>query len=769
MKKPMIKALALSLAFTMALSTPAAASAEGIADVFSATEESTTTTDTSTNTDTNTNTNTNTGSDVGEDDTVVEKEDYAKVVGIVLDSEDVTVEVEKSATLTATILIAQDANTDTDAYTSMSVNELAAAEDMIVVFEGEEVSAADLAKKLVWTADSEIVEVTDNNDGTATVKGLAMGETAVTAKLGDVYDATATVTVKKYANSIKFVNAPEVGYVKHDCVNLNDYIEMDGNDRIMWNVFQLDKKGNRKVSKAAVISANGQITYKKVAEEIIIVAVTEKGKSAEHKMKIEKGTPATKITTADSKKFTLTIKEDEMYPSQSVSVAISGKDGVASTDCVKWSSNKTNIATVAGDKNGATITAQNPGKAVITAKTTSGKTLKFNVTVKAPLTAINAVVDEDGSTTGTIYAGQKIQLFADKTPSNSNDKVTFKIESQTAKLGAKINKNTGVITTKAGKTGEVTVIATGKNSVTKEELKSVEKYVLTIAESKVEKITIVDADGKAIADSSNKKLKTTTKLYTTKAYDFDLDLLPVDVAVDEMVTWSTNKAKVASVDNNGYTKAIKNGKATITATSYNGKKKVTAKTTVQVVQPARAIEVKKTELTANLTTKKLALQVTKQLPKGANDTITWSIVSDETEGKVGFDKNKTTGNKVNLKFTGLSQDDLGKKIVVKATATSGASKLITVNVCSTTKKVKFTTGNKMDTTVGTELVIGENVKADVELKNNTGDVKEVITYTANNSNVRIADGKIYVLKAGKTKITAMTASGKKAVLTLNIK
>ena len=764
MKKPMIKALALSLAFTMALSTPAVASAEGIADVFSATEESTTTTDTSTNTDTNTNTNT--GSDVGEDDTVVDKEDYAKVVGIVLDSEDVTVEVEKSATLTATILIAQDANTDTDAYTSMSVNELVAAEDMIVVFEGEEVSAADLAKKLVWTADSEIVEVTDNNDGTATVKGAAMGWTAVTAKLGDVYEATAAVTVKKYANSIKFVNAPEVGYVKHNCVNLNDYIEMDGNDRIMWNVFQLDKKGNRKVSKAAVISADGQITYKKVAEEIIIVAVTEKGKSAEHKMKIEKGTPATKITTADSKKIDMTVTVDEMYPAKNVSVAISGKKGAVSTDCVKWFSNKGNIAWVEGDGTNAVIHGLNPGKAVITAKTTSGEILKFNVTVKAPLTAINAVVDEDGNTAGTIYAGQKIQLFADKTPFNSNDKVTFKIESQTAKLGAKINKNTGVITTKPGKTGEVTVIATGKNSVTKEKLTSVEKYVLTIAESKVEKITIVDAEGKAIADSSNNKLKTTTKLYTTKAYDFDLDLLPVDVAVDEMVTWSTNKAKVASVDKIGYTKAIKNGKATITATSYNGKKKVTAKTTVQVVQPARAIEVNKTEFTANPGTKKLVLQVKKQLPKGANDTITWSIVSDETE-KASF--NKTTGNKVNLKFAGLSTDDLGKKIVVKATATSGASKLITVNVCSTTKKVKFTTGTKMDTTIGKELVIGEDVKADVELKNNTGDVKEVITYTANNSNVRIADGKIYVLKAGKTKITAMTASGNKAVLTLTIK
>ncbi len=758
MKKPMIKALACSLAFTLALSTPVAVSAEGISSVYSVSEES----DNKTKTNTNTNTNTDTNSNAE----IIDEADYSKVIGLVVNPEQASVEVGKEITLEASILVGCEAEAGTDSFRSMSLNDLAAEEDMVVVFEGEEILAAKLAEKLTWYEESEedYVAVTNNNDGTATVAGTNKGATTVSVKLGDVYKASATVNVKKYAEKLEFkADAPKVGYLKHNCMNLYDFVDMgDANDDITWNIYQRDNKGKLKVSKAATVAANGQITFKKLTngKNIIIKAVSERGLWATHEMSIEKGTPATKVT-AGTKSYSLEIKEENLNPEQEVSVALTPVD---TTDCVTWTSNKSNIATVvvdANDKTKATIIAQNPGTAKITAKATSGKKVVFTVKVTAPLQRIETIV----SVKENIYQGQSVQLEAVKVPHNATDKIKFKLsDNKSMKKYATVNAK-GVLKANKKNTGKVSVIAytTGKNA------KSSTPVEFEIKPSTLTKITITNA--------KKNGTKNVMTLYKNKSFDFNAVF---ENGTEEMATWSSNKAKVSTVDDAGVAKALAAGKAKITVSGVKADGKTVKDTvTVTVLQPVTKIQLNKTDVTVNPKTNKaqnVSLKVSKQLPKGAKEDITWTIEETNSTATFGFKSGKASVASItanSVKVVVPTDAKLGDYVVVKATAASGATEYATITVCNKTSKVQFTdTKNVMKNAtvaVGDKLVNGTNFAIEVLSAATDANYNEdIVSFTANNSNVRIEGDVIYVLKSGKTTITAKTASGKKATLKLTI-
>ena len=101
-------------------------------------------------------------------------------------------------------------------------------------------------------------------------------------------------------------------------------------------------------------------------------------------------------------------------------------------------------------------------------------------------------------------------------------------------------------------------------------------------------------------------------------------------ATDKSVTWSSDKAEVATVDQGGNVTAVAEGTANITVTTTDGGKKATCVVTVKAaVVSVESVSLDKTELAMTVGDEDITLTAT-VAPDGATDkSVTWS--SDKTE------------------------------------------------------------------------------------------------------------------------------------------
>lgn len=245
----------------------------------------------------------------------------------------------------------------------------------------------------------------------------------------------------------------------------------------------------------------------------------------------EKLTPTVKLTAT---KLALKTK-------QSVTVRATG---LAKGDYVKsWTSSKKSVATV--DKNGKITATSKEGTAVITVTLASKKTAKVTVTVKMIRTTKLTKVPK----TLSLTTGKKYTLKPVVTPSNSQEKVTYK--SSNTKIATV--SSTGVITAK--KVGKVTItIQSGK-----------QKATVTLTVKKAPAL-------KAIKNVPTKKTITKGKTYTLKP-----QLYPSGAIAK--ITYTTSNKSIATVDSKGKITAKKKGTAVITvkAGKFTAKCKVTVK------------------------------------------------------------------------------------------------------------------------------------------------------------------------------------------------
>ena len=244
----------------------------------------------------------------------------------------------------------------------------------------------------------------------------------------------------------------------------------------------------------------------------------------------EKLTPTVKLTAT---KLALKTK-------QSVTVRATG---LAKGDYVKsWTSSKKSVATV--DKNGKITATSKEGTAVITVTLASKKTAKVTVTVKMIRTTKLTKVPK----TLSLTTGKKYTLKPVVTPSNSQEKVTYK--SSNTKIATV--SSTGVITAK--KVGKVTItVQSGK-----------QKATVTLTVKKAPAL-------KAIKNVPTKKTITKGKTYTLKP-----QLYPSGAIAK--ITYTSSNKSVATVDSKGKITAKKKGTAVITVKAG----KFTAKCTVTV-------------------------------------------------------------------------------------------------------------------------------------------------------------------------------------------
>ena len=238
---------------------------------------------------------------------------------------------------------------------------------------------------------------------------------------------------------------------------------------------------------------------------------------------------ATKVTASN-----ITIKEG-----QTASIAVTIEPTGASTRNVTYKSSNENVAKVSN----GTVTGVSAGKATITIKTKNGHEETFEVTViesnltKITLnpTTLNFVVGDTASK----------KISATLEPADAmNRKITW----------TSTNTNVATVNDK----GEVTAVGKGTCEVKATSEKNASVYgscSVTVSEIEVESISLDKQTLKVGPGKTSEALKVT--------------FTPAN-ATNKTITWSSNATSIATVSD-GKVTGVKEGTATITATSANGK------------------------------------------------------------------------------------------------------------------------------------------------------------------------------------------------------
>ena len=333
------------------------------------------------------------------------------------------------------------------------------------------------------------------------------------------------------------------------------------------------------------------------------------------------------VTGVSLSKTSLTLTEGG-----SETIAASVTPSNATNQAVSWSSSNTGVATVDGGK----VTAVKAGSATITVTTSDGgKTAKCEVTVEAKVIPVSGItVDKE---TLSIVEGEDATLTATVAPEDASDK-TFAWSTSDEKV-ATVDENGKVTavaagtatitatTTDGGKTAkcevtvEAKVIPVEGVTVDKETLEMVEGDEATLAATVApeeatdksvawstsdEAVATVDAEGKvtAVAPGTATITVTTTdgektakcevtvsaKVIPVESVALDKETLEMvegdeatlaatvapEEATDKTVKWTSSDETVATVDAEGKVTAVKAGTATITATTNDGGKTLSA-------------------------------------------------------------------------------------------------------------------------------------------------------------------------------------------------
>ena len=198
---------------------------------------------------------------------------------------------------------------------------------------------------------------------------------------------------------------------------------------------------------------------------------------------------------------------------------------------ITWTTSNSKVAVVSNGK----VTIKGGGTAVITAKTSGGKTATCSITANQPVTSVKL-----SKTSLSLEKGKTQTITATITPSDASDK-TVTWSTSNSKVATVSN---GKIT--AVSNGTATITAKTSNGKT--------------ASCKVIVTTPV---------SSVKLSKTSLTLVKGTSETITATITPSN-ASDKTVTWTTSNSKVATVSNGKIT-AKSDGTATITVKTSNGK------------------------------------------------------------------------------------------------------------------------------------------------------------------------------------------------------
>jgi len=259
---------------------------------------------------------------------------------------------------------------------------------------------------------------------------------------------------------------------------------------------------------------------------------------------------------------------------------------------VKWSSSSKKIAVV--DENGV-VTPVKEGTATITVKTENGKKDTVKVKVVDPYKPTKVILDASG--TVTLAIDKTLQLNASLAPETA--KITLTWTTSSKKI-ATVDEN-GIVTPVKEGTATITVkTANGKKDTVK--VKVVDPYKPT----------------KVVLDKSG-----TVTLNMGETLVLNAALQPE--SAKSALKWTTSSKKIAAVDENGIVTPVKEGTATITVKTANGKKDTVKVKVVDPYKPTKVVLDKSGTVTLEMGQ---TLQLNAMLePATAQSKLTWSTSS----------------------------------------------------------------------------------------------------------------------------------------------
>lgn len=627
-------------------------------------------------------------------------------------------------------------------------------------------------QKIIWTVEnSSVIDYVDNQDGSATVKGLQVGTSKVTARTDDGgFMSSCNVTVGVGVEKIE-LDKSELSLKKGESASLKATIfpENASDKSLKW--------GSSDVS-VATVDAYGNVKAEGNGEATVFVSSSDGGFTAYCNVKV--GTPVTGISL-DPREFTL----ETIGSSFTVKPVISPED--ASDLGVVWESADTKVVSVASD---GTVTAIGPGTTTVKATTNDGSfTSNCVVSVKSPAqhvsldkTSLKLLEGESGKLTATVYplnSTQKTLTWVSDHPdvaSVDNEGNVTARKAGTATVTVKVAENvtavckvtvisrvTGIslsettVELKPGETHQLTATVLPQNASNAEVTwYSDKESVATVSQSGLvtgvgpgeTTVHAVTTDGGKMASCLVKvgtPVKGITLSVSSKtlyvgdpSLDISATLTPAN-ATDKSLEWSSSDPEVASIAPGAALRAVikplKPGKTTITATTKDGG--FTASCEVTVKRHVSGVSLNKASLTLYVgETESLAATVA---PEDASDkTVAWS---SDNSAVASVSNGKVTANKPGTAVIKVVTNDLSKKAACTVTVKRHAE-----SVELSQKEIK--------------LYLGENRSLTATVLPSDASDKNV-TWSSSNPNVATVStaGNVVSKSVGTTVITVKTADG----------
>ena len=539
---------------------------------------------------------------------------------------------------------------------------------------------------VVWTSSNKNVATVENGE----VKAVGVGTATITASLAGKSD-TVKVTVDNPLTGIT-LDQTTLALEKNQSATLKvKYTPEDTTDSktVKW------ESSDATVAK---VDQNGKVTALKDGTATIKATV---GKFTAECAVTVKRVPLTGISLD---KTTLELSKGQSSEALKV---IYNPANTTDDKTVTWTSANENIATV---KNGV-VTAKAVGATKITATVGTHKA-ECTVTVNAKLTGIKVTPDKV-----TVEKGQTANLNVAYLPADTTDEkaVTWKSENENV---ATVDEN-GVVTAVAGGTTKIVATAKANDKITAVCEVKVPIHTESIELNKTEIIGLRKGD--------TEKLTVSFK--------------PANTEDSKEVKWTSSDSTVASVDKNGVVKGLKEGEATITVTTADGKH--TASCVVKVK-----------EVSIDLDKVELAQDTPNTLLKGQQHKIKVVFNQDEEPTETATYEYKSLDESIasvdaNGVVTALKAGQVMLEITVKASSGS-----MTIMHYMEVKEIPLESISiKGDVT---SLEEGKTTKLNVVFNpTNTTDDKTVV-WSSSDTKVATVDenGVVKAVKAGTVKITA---------------
>ena len=398
------------------------------------------------------------------------------------------------------------------------------------------VNPENAAQGVTWKSGStKVAKVNENG----LVTFLKAGKVTITATTADGSRKSDKITINAgiMAQEIEITGAEEIAAGKNITLKAKVYPEK-ASQSVAWS--SSDKS-------VATVSSSGKVTAKRVkgVESAIITATAKDGSGVSAEFEIWVVPAATSVTiTIDGENAGSSAILDigGGDPSLQLDAIINPEDA---SQAVTWKSSSTKVATV---NESGLVTGLKTGKATITATAADGSRKSDKITINV----ICAAQEIEITGAEELTAGKNITLKAKVYPEESDSSVSWKSSNTSV---ATVDSKGKVTAKKVSSAESVIITATAKDGsgVSAE-------YELWVypAATKVE----ILMDG--ISASAG-----TLSLADTDGTQLEAVVYPEDAS--QSVSWKSSNTRVATIDENGYVTANRAGKATITATTANGR------------------------------------------------------------------------------------------------------------------------------------------------------------------------------------------------------